>query len=90
MAKYESPKKLTVSNSNEFMNNILASSKRSKEIVLDMKKTTYISSSRIRALYSIDLAMKNEGRKGIIMCNVNKSIAEVLEITGFIDLIKIV
>lgn len=90
MAKYESPKRITVSNSNAFMNNLLVSSKRCKEIVLDMKKTTYISSSGIRGLYSIDWSMKNRGGKGILMQNVNKTILEVLDVTGFIDSFKIV
>ena len=51
------------------------------ELTLDFTKLDYISSAGLRVLLSAQKAMNAQGKMKVI--NVNETIAEIFEITGF-------
>lgn len=51
------------------------------KIVLDLEKLEYVSSSGLRVLLSTHKMMMAKG--GLTITNVNKSVMEVFDITGF-------
>lgn len=55
-------------------------------IVFDFSKTDYISSSGLRVILQAAKLVHNQGR--VVLCNANEQIHEVLEISGFLDMIK--
>lgn len=58
-----------------------------EELVLDMKGLDYLSSAGLRVLLA---AQKSMARRGIMRIrNVNETIMEVFQITGFIDILHI-
>ena len=58
------------------------------ELTLDFAGLDYISSAGLRVLLSAQKIMKNRG--GMKVANVNASIAEIFEVTGFSDILTIV
>ena len=56
-------------------------------LVLDLKEFEYISSSGLRVLLSAHKSMS--GKEGMIVKNVNETVMEVFEITGFSDILSI-
>ncbi|MDE6742646.1 MAG: STAS domain-containing protein [Lachnospiraceae bacterium] len=57
------------------------------ELVFDFAKLEYISSAGLRVLL---LAQKTMNRQGsMVICNVNKIVMEVFEVTGFVDILDI-
>ncbi|MBQ7172732.1 MAG: STAS domain-containing protein [Clostridia bacterium] len=58
------------------------------ELVLDLAKLDYISSAGLRILLSAQKAMMTKG--GMTVCNVNETILEIFEVTGFSDILTIV
>lgn len=59
-----------------------------KELVIDFEKLDYLSSAGLRVLLSAQKVMNKQGKMTI--CNVNPSIMEVFEVTGFVDILTIV
>ena len=57
------------------------------ELVLDFAGLEYISSAGLRVLLSTQKAMKNQGKMKIK--NVNETILEIFEVTGFSDILTI-
>lgn len=57
------------------------------ELVIDMKELEYTSSAGLRALLKAQKLMNEKGKMEII--NVNETIMEVFEITGFSDILSI-
>ena len=57
------------------------------ELVLDLKKLDYISSAGLRVLLSAQKAMNKQGQ--MKLCNVNETIMEIFEVTGFSDILTI-
>jgi len=58
-----------------------------KDLVLDFEQLEYISSAGLRALL---FAKKSVGEEGdVVIRNVNDMIMEILEITGFKDILTI-
>lgn len=55
-------------------------------IVFDFSKTDYISSSGLRVILQAAKMVHSSGR--VVLCNANEQIHEVLEISGFLDMIK--
>ena len=57
------------------------------DLVLDMKKVTYVSSAGLRVLLKLQKIMLNQGKMKLI--GVNDTVMEVLEITGFANILRI-
>ena len=57
------------------------------ELVLDMKKVEYVSSAGLRVILKIQKVMHGQGK--MKLTRVNESIMEILEITGFSDILTI-
>ena len=56
------------------------------ELVLDMANVEYVSSAGLRVILKIQKVMFNQGKMKLI--NVNESVMEVFEITGFSNILK--
>ena len=57
------------------------------ELVLDLEKLDYISSAGLRVLLSAQKAMARQG--GMKLRHVSESVLEILEVTGFTDILTI-
>jgi len=57
-----------------------------KKIIFDFAKTDYISSAGLRVILQAAKLVRKDGK--IALCNANEQIFEVLEISGFLDMIK--
>lgn len=57
------------------------------DLILDFEKLEYISSAGLRVLLQSQKTMNKQGTMKVI--NVNETIAEVFEITGFNDILTI-
>ena len=58
-----------------------------ERLVFDFKELEYISSAGLRILLNSQKVMNKQGE--MIVCNVNDTIADVFEITGFVDILTI-
>ncbi|MBQ1660617.1 MAG: STAS domain-containing protein [Clostridia bacterium] len=58
-----------------------------KILIFDFKELAYISSVGLRVLLSAQKTMNKQGSMKVI--NVNESIMEIMEITGFTDILTI-
>ena len=58
-----------------------------KELILDMKELRYVSSAGLRLLLKLHKAMSK--KDGMRLRNVNESIREILDLTGFTDILHI-
>ena len=56
-----------------------------KKLVLDFTALEYLSSAGLRVLLSAQKAMNKQGE--MIIKNVNETINEIFEVTGFIDIL---
>ncbi len=57
------------------------------ELVMDFEKLDYVSSAGLRVLLSAQKTMNRQGSMKLI--HVNESIMEILEVTGFSDILTI-
>ena len=57
------------------------------ELTLDFAALEYISSAGLRVLLMAQKAMNKQG--SMCVCNVNETVGEVFEITGFVDILTI-
>lgn len=58
-----------------------------EELVMAFEKLDYISSAGLRVLLSAQKIMNKQG--GMKLCHVNENIMEILEVTGFVDILTI-
>ena len=58
-----------------------------KELVLDLKTLDYVSSAGLRVLLTAQKTMNKQGSMKLI--HVSESIMEILEVTGFSDILTI-
>ncbi len=58
-----------------------------EKLVLDFAELDYLSSAGLRVLLSAQKTMNKQGR--MIVRNVNETIAEIFEVTGFCDILTI-
>ena len=56
-------------------------------IVMDFSKTEYISSAGLRVIMKTAILLKDQNG-GLALCNGNEQIYEVLEISGFLDIVN--
>lgn len=57
------------------------------KLTLDFASLEYISSAGLRVLLSAQKVMNKQGE--MVICNVNETIAEIFEVTGFSDILTI-
>ncbi len=57
------------------------------ELALDLKEMLYISSAGLRVLLKLEKTMKAQGEMKLI--NVSLDVMEILDMTGFSDILKI-
>ncbi|MBR6916739.1 MAG: STAS domain-containing protein [Clostridia bacterium] len=57
------------------------------ELTFDFKDLEYISSAGLRVLLSVQKVMMAQGSMKV--CNVNETVMEVFEVTGFADILTI-
>ncbi len=72
----------------ELEKEIKAISADTKELCLDFAKLDYISSAGLRLLLAAQKLMSRQG--SMVIKNANEAIREVLEITGFINILTLV
>ena len=57
------------------------------ELVMDFEKLEYITSAGLRVLLSAQKIMNRQGSMKVV--HVNETIMEILEVTGFVDILTI-
>lgn len=57
------------------------------ELVLDLGKLSYLSSAGLRVILSAQKRMNRQGR--MVVRNVNETVMDVFEVTGFTDILTI-
>lgn len=58
------------------------------EIIIDLANVEYVSSGGLRVLLSVEQEMEERGGK-LTVIHVNSHIMEILDITGFLDIINV-
>lgn len=58
-----------------------------EELTLDFKELEYISSAGLRVLLSAQKVMNKQGK--MVLKNVNETVMEVFEVTGFVDILTV-
>ncbi len=66
---------------------VKASISNVSELILDLAKLEYMSSAGLRILLSAQKTMNKQGK--IIVKNVNSTIMDIFEVTGFTDILTI-
>ena len=57
------------------------------ELIFDLEKLEYISSAGLRIMLAAQKVMNKQG--SMVVKNVNEGIAEVFEVTGFLDILTV-
>ena len=71
----------------ELDNEIRLSSDSITSLVLDFANLEYVSSAGLRVILSIHKTLSK--KEGLVVKNVNETVAEVFEVTGFSDILTI-
>ncbi len=79
--------RLDASNAQELTNSLNASLDGVKELIFDFASLKYIASAGLRALLMAQKRMNKQG--SMIIRHVDETVMEVLEMTGFADLMTI-
>lgn len=58
-----------------------------EELVLDFAQLEYLSSAGLRVLLSAQKVMNRQG--SMVVRNVNETVMEIFEVTGFVDILTI-
>lgn len=79
--------RLDASNAQELTNALNASLDGVKELIFDFADLKYVASAGLRVLLMAQKRMNKQGK--MIIRNVDETVMEVLEMTGFADLMTI-
>lgn len=60
-----------------------------QKLILDFKELEYLSSAGLRVLLGAHKTFMKRSSGGLLIRNVNETINEVFEITGFLDILNI-
>ena len=71
----------------EFDETVKSSLDGISSLIIDLKETAYISSAGLRVLLLVFKQMSAQGEMKLI--NVNEVVREVLDITGFLDILNV-
>ena len=71
----------------ELESELMASLDDVTDLVLDMKDLEYISSAGLRVLLTAQKSMSQKGSMKLI--NVNETVMEIFDVTGFVDILTI-
>ncbi len=66
---------------------VMAATDETADLVLDFADVTYISSSGLRVLLKAQKKMNAKGK--LVLVNVSDAVKDVLDLTGFIDILTI-
>lgn len=80
--------RLDTTTSPELENELKTSLDGIEELEFDFAELEYISSAGLRVLLATQKIMNQQG--SMTLCNVNDTVMEVFEVTGFVDLLTIV
>lgn len=58
-----------------------------EKLILDLKDLEYLSSAGLRVLLSAQKVMNKQGE--MVVRNVNETISEIFEVTGFVEILTI-
>ena len=72
----------------QLQNAILTAFQKASDVVLDCSALEYISSAGLRALLLGEKTSKSKGGS-FVLTNVGQEVMEILEVTGFDDILKI-
>lgn len=79
--------RLDASNAQELTNELNASLDGVKDLIFDFTNLKYIASAGLRSLLMAQKRMNKQG--SMKLCHVDETVMEVLEMTGFADLMTI-
>ena len=79
--------RLDTTTSPELENSLRESLEGVEELVMDLEKLEYISSAGLRVLLSAQTLMMKQGSMKVT--NVNETVMEIFEVTGFVDILTI-
>lgn len=79
--------RLDASNAQELTNTLNSSLDGVKDLIFDFTNLKYVASAGLRALLMAQKRMNKQGSMKI--CHVDETVMEVLEMTGFADLMNI-
>ena len=79
--------RLDTSTATEFENSFEENLVGVSELVLDMTNLEYVSSAGLRVILKLQKRMLYQGKMTLV--GVNENVMEVLEITGFLDILNI-
>ncbi len=79
--------RLDASNAQELTNELNASLDGVKDLIFDFANLKYIASAGLRSLLMAQKRMNKQG--SMKLCHVDETVMEVLEMTGFADLMTI-
>ena len=71
----------------ELESELAAALEDAENLVMDMKDLEYISSAGLRVLLTAQKTMNQKGTMKLI--NVNETVMEIFEVTGFVDILTI-
>lgn len=60
-----------------------------EKLILDFQELEYLSSAGLRVLLGTHKAFMKQGSGELVIRNVNETIHEVFEVTGFLDILNI-
>ena len=58
-------------------------------MTLDFEKLDYISSAGLRVLLAAEQAMEEKGAEQVRVLNINSTIRNIFDITGFVDVLAV-
>lgn len=79
--------RLDTTTSPQLEENVRSSIDEIKSLVFDFEKLEYISSAGLRVLLAMQKIMNKQG--SMTIRNVNETVMEVFEVTGFVDILTI-
>ncbi len=78
--------RIDMASSDQLLSAILAGFQKAKNLILDLEKVDYISSAGLRSLL-IGQKTANSKAGSLVLINVQDTVRQVIEITGFVQML---